>query len=448
MSEKVYLFLLRFYPPHFREAYGDEALQLFRDRARDEQGPFSKLRLWSDLLIDFVISLPREYRYPALVGAYSRGRLAGVPSFHLLEGASPPPSAFLLGTVFSLAALATFPAWITHARNNRAMSNAAITSLAPPTIQSSPSGTTQTASDNAALDAAAKQRVVDAVIANVNQHYFDRDAAQRIGDALLAHQTNGDDATAASGDALANLLTQQLRAVSHDMHLAVLYSKDKLSQQPVQPTPERVAHLRKVMEKENCMFKKVEILPHNIGYLKLDFFPDTSLCKATAKTAMAALNHADAVIFDLRENTGGFQDMVSFIASYLFDHPEYMYSPRGALTVDSWTRSPVPGNKLADKPVYILTSASTWSGAEQFSYDLKMLKRATLVGETTRGGAHAGVFHRIDDHFGIGIPEEKSINPFSNSDWEGVGVQPDVKVKAPDALSAAVRLAEARIQMK
>jgi C-terminal processing protease CtpA/Prc len=202
------------------------------------------------------------------------------------------------------------------------------------------------------------------------------------------------------------------------------------------------------MEQENCMFKKVEILPHNIGYLKLDFFPDTSMCKATAKTAMATLNHADAVIFDLRENTGGFQDMVSFIASYLFDHPEYMYNPRGALTVNSWTRSPVPGNKLADKPVYILTSASTWSGAEQFSYDLKMLKRATLVGETTRGGAHAGVFHRIDDHFAIGIPEERSINPFGNADWEGVGVEPDVKVKAPDALCAAVRLAEARIQMK
>ena len=77
-----------------------------------------------------------------------------------------------------------------------------------------------------------------------------------------------------------------------------------------------------------------------------------------------------------------------------------------------------------------------------------MLKRATLVGETTRGGTHAGVFHRIDDHFGIGIPEEKPINPFGKDDWEGVGVPPDVDVKAADALETAVKLVETRAEKK
>jgi C-terminal processing protease CtpA/Prc len=163
---------------------------------------------------------------------------------------------------------------------------------------------------------------------------------------------------------------------------------------------------------------------------------------------MASLNGADAIIFDLRDNRGGFENMVSLLASYLFDHPEYMYSPRQAPTEESWTRSPVAGNKLADKPVFVLTSASTWSGAECFSYDLKMLKRATLVGETTRGGAHAGVFHRIDDHFGMGIPEVKAVNPFGKADWEGIGVEPDVKVKAADALETARRLAEIKLQNK
>jgi C-terminal processing protease CtpA/Prc len=172
------------------------------------------------------------------------------------------------------------------------------------------------------------------------------------------------------------------------------------------------------------------------------------VCGATAKTAMAAVNDADAIIFDLRDNTGGFEDMVSLVASYLFDHPEYMYSPRGAPTENSWTRSPVRENRLADKPVYVLTSSTTWSGAEQFSYDLKMLKRATLVGETTRGGAHAGAFHRIDDHFGMGIPEEKAINPFGKADWEGVGVEPHVKVKAADALETAKKLAASKQQTK
>jgi C-terminal processing protease CtpA/Prc len=194
------------------------------------------------------------------------------------------------------------------------------------------------------------------------------------------------------------------------------------------------------------MFEKVEILPHNIGYLKLNSFPDTSVCQTTAAAAMASLNHADAIIFDLRDNRGGFSNMVSLISAYLFDHPEYIYDPRESPTERSWTRSPVPGSRLADKPVYVLTSDSTVSAAEQFCYNLKMLKRVTLVGETTRGSAHAGVFHRIDDHFGMGITETRSINPYSETDWEGTGVEPDVKVKSADALETALKLAETKLR--
>ncbi len=306
----------------------------------------------------------------------------------------------------------------------------------------------QAAIGDANLDAAERQRVLDRTIANLRQYYFDREVAQKMSDALLAHEKSGDDNAVTEGGALADLLTRQMRDASHDMHLIMEYSRDGLPEHPPEQTPESLARYRKAMEQENCMFKKVEILPHNIGYLKLNFFPDTSVCESTAITAMASLNHADAIIFDLRDNTGGFPNMVSLIASYLFDHPEYMYGPRGAPTEQSWTRSPVPGNRLADKPVYVLTSASTWSGAEQFSYDLKMLRRATLVGETTRGGAHAGVFHRIDDHFGIGIPEVKPINPFGKADWEGTGVEPDVKVKAANALETAKDLTESKLRKR
>jgi C-terminal processing protease CtpA/Prc len=290
--------------------------------------------------------------------------------------------------------------------------------------------------------------VISGAADNLKQHYFDRDIAQQTADALLAHEKRGDDDAEKDGAALADLLTRQMRDASHDMHLDVEYSERPLPSSPPTQTPEDLVRFRDAMLQQNCMIRKAEILPHDIGYLKLDFFPDTSVCGSELKSAMASLNHADAIFFDLRDNTGGFPDSVSLVASYLFDHPEYMYGPRGAPTVDSWTRSPVAGNELADKPVYILTSGSTWSGAEQFSYDLKMLKRATLVGETTRGGTHAGVFHRIDDHFGIGIPEEKPINPFGKDDWEGVGVQPDVKVKAADALETAVKLVETRVEKK
>jgi len=140
--------------------------------------------------------------------------------------------------------------------------------------------------------------------------------------------------------------------------------------------------------------------------------------------------------------------MVALMAAYLFDHPEYWYNPRENTTGRSWTHSPVPGNKLADKPVYLLTSGRTFSGAEQFCYDLKMLRRATLVGETTGGGAHSGVWHRIDDHFGMGVPETRAINPFAEADWAETGVEPDVMVKAADALAEAKKLAASKSQKK
>ena len=199
---------------------------------------------------------------------------------------------------------------------------------------------------------------------------------------------------------------------------------------------------------QNCAFEKVQVFPHNIGYLKLNWFPDVSVCQPTAANAMASLNHTDAIIFDLRDNRGGEPAMVALIAAYLFDHPEYWYNPRENTTEESWTHSPVPGNRLADKPVYVLTSPTTFSGAEQFCYDLKMLKRATLVGEKTGGGAHSGVWHRIDDHFGMGVPETKALNPFSKTDWAEIGVEPNVKVKAADALQTAVELAENKVQRR
>jgi hypothetical protein len=301
---------------------------------------------------------------------------------------------------------------------------------------------------DAKLDAAERQRVIDAAIANIKKYYVYPDVAQKMAGALLAHQKTGDDDAVTDGAAFANLLTRQMRDVSPDRHLVLVYSQDPLPQNPSRPTAEDLARYRKAMEQQNCTFEKVEILPRNIGYLKLNSFPDPSVCRPTATAAMASLNDADAIIFDLRDNRGGEPAMVALIAAYLFDRPEYWYNPRENTTEQSWTLSPVPGNRLADKPVYVLTSARTLSGAEQFCYDLKMLKRGTLIGETTGGAAHSGVFHRIDDHFGMGIPETKPINPFSKSDWAETGVEPDVSVKTADALDTALKLARDRLQKK
>jgi len=487
MSEKIYACLLRLFPSYFHEAYGDEALQLFRDRAHDEKGFFPRVRLWLDLLADLAISVPRQYRYvrPALTGAAVQQRLESAPVFFVLLDESPGPGALIFGCALSMIALSLFSILLNHAGNYRPLSASAYqrgyaTDSRPSALgqapgdaedvimnasrmrpgEAKPDGSRSKAllpPDGPRLpealspqlqDAAERKRLMNAVIDNLDKHYVDPEVARKTADTLLAHEKNGDDDKVTDRGAFADLLTKQLREGSHDMHLEVVYSREPLPDLRPEPTAEDLARYRRVLEQDNCTFKKVEILPHNIGYLKLNAFPDPSVCRATATAAMASLNHADAIIFDLRDNRGGYSSMVSLISAYLFDHPEYMYDPRESPTQQSWTLSPIAGNRLADKPVYVLTSGSTISAAEQFCYDLKMLRRVTLVGETTRGSAHAGVFHRIDDHFGMGIPEARAINPFSKTDWEGTGVEPDVKVKAAEALETAEKLAESRLQRK
>ena len=523
MSEKMYTRLFRLYPSRFRKRYEGEALQLIRDRLRDETGFFKRVRLGWDLVADVLAGLPQAYRnsYAVTEGAPASSNAEGIPSFRVLEAEPLRRGSILIGGTLSLSTIAAFGfllsrpiAYLPIPGSNGHMSpiesvierlnqgttpdtaaggaeevvKSTAVSASERQPRSSPTAVASASKpddeqnqivsiqalhalpENAkrdelelasvqgdmnapvakhtSFDASERQRVVTGAVENLRQHYFNREVAQETADALLAHEKNGDDDAATDGVVFADLLTRQMRDASDDRHLVMEYSREILPEHPPKPAAEVLARYRKAMEQQNCMFRKVEILSHNIGYLKLDFFPDTSVCQSTAAAAMATLNHASAVIFDLRDNSGGFPSMVSLIAGYLFDHPEYMFSPRGAPTEESWTRSPVPGNALANKPVYVLTSASTWSGAEQFSYDLKMLKRATLVGETTRGGSHAGIFHRIDDHFGIGIPEERAINPFGKADWEGVGVEPDVRVRAAEALETALKLAKASVTAK
>jgi C-terminal processing protease CtpA/Prc len=100
----------------------------------------------------------------------------------------------------------------------------------------------------------------------------------------------------------------------------------------------------------------------------------------------------------------------------------------------------------AAKPVFALTSKRTFSAGEEFAYNLKNLKRATIIGETTGGGAHPVSGRRIDDHFWIGVPFARAINPISKTNWEGAGVEPDVKASASEAPDVAKKMAAEQIK--
>jgi retinol-binding protein 3 len=298
------------------------------------------------------------------------------------------------------------------------------------------------------IDAATRARVIDGAIANLNEFYVFPDIAKKMEDALRTRQKRGEYDSITDGEVFASTLTQNLQEVSHDKHLRVNFSPLPLPENPPGHNPRDDAEFRKQMERMNCGFDKVEILPGNIGYLKFNMFADPEVCGPTAVAAMNFLGNVDAIIFDLRENGGGDPKMIALISTYLFSEPTHLndlWERKGNATHQYWTLPYVPGKRLEGKPAYVLTSKRTFSGAEEFSYNLKNLKRATIVGETTGGGAHPVAGHRIDEHFMIGVPFARAINPISKTNWEGTGVEPDVKVAAADALSTAQKLAEDRL---
>ena len=294
------------------------------------------------------------------------------------------------------------------------------------------------------VDADTRSHVIDGTISNLNEFYVSPELAKQMEEAIRARQKRGEYDTVTDGDILATMLTKQLQEVSHDKHLRVDFSPARMPEMPAKPTADAIAQYRKQMEKMNCGFEKIEVLGGNVGYVKFNMFGDPDVCGPTAVAAMNFLGNVDAIIFDLRENGGGDPKMVAFISTYLFAEPTHLndlWERKNDSTQQYWTLPYVPGKRLDGKPVFVLTSKRTFSGAEEFCYNLKNLKRATIVGETTGGGAHPVSGHRIDDHFMIGVPFAKAVNPISKTNWEGTGVEPDVKVAAADALAAAEKLA-------
>jgi C-terminal processing protease CtpA/Prc len=194
------------------------------------------------------------------------------------------------------------------------------------------------------------------------------------------------------------------------------------------------------LEGINYGFDKVERFPGNIGYIELRGFTDAENGAATVAAAMTFVTNTDALIIDLRRNGGGSPEMVALISSYLFAEPVHLnslYWREGDRTEDFWTRKDVQGKRYLGKDVYILTSKQTFSAAEEFSYNLQNLKRATIVGETTGGGAHPGGMHRVMSDFAVFVPSGRAINPITKKNWEGVGVIPEIPVPADQALTVA-----------
>jgi retinol-binding protein 3 len=286
------------------------------------------------------------------------------------------------------------------------------------------------------VDARTRNEVIERVLGALDRTYVFPDVAARMRDAVRQRVAKGEYEPLTDAGAFAEKLTADLQAVSRDKHLRVRVAGSGRSMRMM---------LRAASdggaEEEDGGFARVEQLPGNVGYVDLRMFHPAHVAGQHAAAAMNRLAESDALIIDLRKNGGGSADMVALLVSYLLEPERILVNTfvgrDGKVLGETWTTPDLPGRRFTGKDVYVLTSSYTFSAAEEFAYDVKNLKRATIVGETTGGGANPIDMFRINDRFEASIPTARAMNPITRTNWEGVGVSPDVSVPAELALETA-----------
>jgi retinol-binding protein 3 len=251
--------------------------------------------------------------------------------------------------------------------------------------------------------------------------------------------------TISSVESFASFVTADMQQIIKDRHLSLRYepvTANAASQ--VRKNNEDPKEFAQLLLKKNYGIKSVNVLPGNIGYIDFTFFFDPELAGDTYVAMMNYIAHTDALIIDLRNCNGSMPDFIPLLCSYFFKdatHLNDFYSREGNRTTQSWTQKMVQGKKYLDKPIYILTSGKTFSGAEELAYDLQNLNRAVIIGEVTGGGANPGMSVRVNKYFTMFVPFGRAINPITKTNWEGVGVTPDTLIKANRALHKAQTIA-------
>lgn len=248
------------------------------------------------------------------------------------------------------------------------------------------------------------------------------------------------------GPELCATISADLFEASNDKHLRLLWHE---SPEDSGNDAELVAAFREQIRLENNGVRRVELLPENIGLIELTIIPDTSAGGPSLAAAMHLVQHTRALIIDLRDARGGSPDGVAFLASYLFADgdvhlTDLIEGPHGP-TRQYWTSAYLPGPRYLDRPVYLLTSATTFSGAEALAYDLQAFARAKIIGERTRGGAHPSELVSLTEQIELRLPVARPINAVTGRNWEAVGIDPDIPTPAADALDVAQRVARETI---
>ena len=298
---------------------------------------------------------------------------------------------------------------------------------------------------NMYVSAAMRAATVESLATAIERKYVFPDVAKKTAAELRARLKKGAYNGLDSAFAFSDSLSGDLRAIGKDRHFRVGYWHRDLPESVFldsNPSNEERMRADQQARRLNYGFERVQRLAGNVGYLELRAFDGSPDGGRLAMAAMTLLDGSDALIVDLRRNGGGDPNLIMLILSWLFSsdervHVNDFYLREGNETRQYFTSTAVPATRYLDKEVYVLTSRRTGSAAEEFAYDLKNLKRATLVGEATAGAANPGGPVRLNNHFAAFISHGRAVNPITKTNWEGVGVEPDAKTSADDALKTA-----------
>lgn len=299
------------------------------------------------------------------------------------------------------------------------------------------------------FDKTYKKEIIDSIIFQFKDKYVFSDVADLMAKDLVKRYKRGEYNGIKDKTIFADSLKSHLFAISKDKHIGVSYDKKMASLLREPKTEEnsdtKFNSVNERVRKFNYGFEELKIMKGNVAYIKLTGFAPTLYGGKTASSAMQFVSNSDALIFDLRTNFGGDDSMIQLLISYLFSekpvHLNNFYHRKEDKTTQSWTLPFVPGKRMPNIPVYVLISNKTISAGEEFAYDLKNLKRGTIIGEQSTGAANFGEEFIAKGNFIVWVPTGRAINPITKTNWEGKGVEPDVKVKSEEALDVAYKMA-------
>ena len=280
------------------------------------------------------------------------------------------------------------------------------------------------------LTAEDRRVVVDSIGRLLEAFHAAPDTGRMIADRIRQQERGGAYARLAR-EAFAQALTADLQAVNGDRHLYVLPPGAQVRR----PGGDGTAAA------DNYGFSRTEMLEGNVGYVRVagPLLDDPGALDAAA-AAFRAVEGADAVILDLRGVPGGSPMMVDWIASH-FVAPGTplvrVYDRRAGTDAVREARASVAGPRRLDVPLYVLVDGRSASAAEALPFILQGLKRATIVGERTRGAGRNNMVVDVGSGFAASVTFTRVTNPRTGRGWEGVGIQPEIAVPGGDALRAA-----------